>query len=165
MSAAVRVTRADLADAADAAALVDLLDAYARDPMGGGVPLAAAVRARLPGDLAVRPGTHVFIARCAGAPAGLAICFEGYSTFAGAPLLNIHDFAVVPARRGQGVGRALLAAVETAAQALGCCKITLEVLSGNGPAQALYVSAGFAPYALDPAIGHALLMQKPLGAK
>ena len=111
------------------------------------------------------PGTHVFIARCAGAPAGLAICFEGYSTFAGAPLLNIHDFAVVPARRGQGVGRALLAAVETAAQALGCCKITLEVLSGNGPAQALYVSAGFAPYALDPAIGHALLMQKPLGAK
>lgn len=163
MTAAVRVARADLTVAGDAAALVDLLDAYARDPMGGGVPLAADVRGRLARDLAARPGTHVFIARCDDAPAGLAICFEGYSTFAGAPLLNIHDFAVAPAYRGRGIGRALLAAVEEVARAAGCCKITLEVLAGNAPAQALYAAAGFAPYALDPAMGQAQFMQKKLG--
>ncbi|MBI3759083.1 MAG: GNAT family N-acetyltransferase, partial [Deltaproteobacteria bacterium] len=41
-------------------------------------------------------------------------------------------------------------------------KLTLEVLSNNTRAMASYQQAGFAPYVLDPAAGHALLMQKYL---
>jgi ribosomal protein S18 acetylase RimI-like enzyme len=44
----------------------------------------------------------------------------------------------------------------------GCCKVTLEVLSGNHRALSVYQQAGFAGYALDPATGHALFLQKPL---
>jgi hypothetical protein len=43
---------------------------------------------------------------------------------------------------------------------LGCCKLTLEVLSGNTTAQTSYQRFGFAQYQLDPAAGQALFMQK-----
>ena len=42
----------------------------------------------------------------------------------------------------------------------GCCKLTLEVLSGNTRALRSYDRFGFAPYVLDPREGQALLMQK-----
>ena len=45
-------------------------------------------------------------------PVGAAVCFIGFSTFAAKPLINIHDFVVLPAARGKGVGRRLLEAVE-----------------------------------------------------
>ena len=54
----------------------------------------------------------------------------------------------------------LLSAVEPRARELGCCKLTLEVLSGNGPAMASYKRFGFAQYELDPAAGQAQFMQK-----
>jgi ribosomal protein S18 acetylase RimI-like enzyme len=59
--------------------------------------------------------------------------------------VNIHDIAVSPEARGQGVGRQLLAAVEADARALGCCKVTLEVRSDNQRAMGLYRSVGFQP--------------------
>ena len=40
----VTIARADYDDPAHAAAIVDLLDRYARDPMGGGKPLGDATR-------------------------------------------------------------------------------------------------------------------------
>jgi ribosomal protein S18 acetylase RimI-like enzyme len=112
--------------------------------------------------LAQVPGAFSLIARVAGEPVGLAICFTGFSTFAAAPLVNIHDLAVLPAHRGRGIGRALLAAIEAEARARGAVKITLEVLSGNPAAQALYAARGFRGYALDPAAGHAMFWQKAL---
>jgi len=69
------------------------------------------------------------------------------STFAARPLLNLHDLAVLPERRGLGVGRALLEAVEARARDLGCCKLTLEVRQDNARAQALYESFGFGHFA------------------
>ena len=62
--------------------------------------------------------------------------------------------------RGQGIARALLAWAEQRVRALGCCKLTLEVLSNNIRALDAYEAAGFAPYVLDPAAGHALFLQK-----
>jgi ribosomal protein S18 acetylase RimI-like enzyme len=137
------VRRADLARAADRAALVALLDAYARDPMGGGVPLTAEVIRDLPDRLAAQPGAQVWLAFADGEPVGLAVCFAGFSTFAARPLLNLHDLAVAPAHRGCGVGRRLLEAVEAAARAAGCCKITLEVRDDNLSAQRLYRALGY----------------------
>jgi ribosomal protein S18 acetylase RimI-like enzyme len=161
-TAALTVGLADYADPRDAAAVVDLLDAYARDPMGGGAPLEDSVKARLVGDLAANPHAFSLIAQLDDAPVGLANCFMGYSTFAAAPLVNIHDFAVLPGHRGAGIGRALLAAVEAEALKRGAIKITLEVLSGNDPAKRLYAANGFGDYQLDPAAGQALFWQKRL---
>ena len=145
-----------------AQALVMLLDAYAQDPMGGGEALEPDVKARLCQDLAARPNAASFIAWHGDAPVGLVNCIEGYSTFKARPLMNIHDIAVLPGHRGQGVGQALLAAAQQHATDRGCCKLTLEVLSNNARAMASYVAFGFAPYVLDPQAGNALLMQKYL---
>lgn len=156
----LRVAPVDYGRESDRAALVMLLDAYARDPMGGGEPLSETVKARLCDDLAARPQAFSFIAWQATEAVGLVNCLEGYSTFKAQPLMNIHDIAVLPPWRGQGVGQALLAAAQDLACARGCCKLTLEVLTGNQPALASYLKFGFAPYALDPAAGQASFMQK-----
>lgn len=141
-------------------ALVMLLDAYAQDPMGGGEALPQDVKARLCKDLAARPDAASFIAWLDDAPVGLVNCIEGYSTFKAQPLMNIHDIAVLPGHRGAGVGQALLEAAEQHAQDRGCCKLTLEVLTGNARALKSYLGFGFEPYALDPSAGQASFMQK-----
>ena len=162
LAPALTISLADYRDPRDAAEVVALLDAYARDPMGGGAPLADAVKARLVGDLAADPQAFSLLARLEEQAVGLANCFMGYSTFAAAPLVNIHDFAVLPGHRGTGIGKALMAAIEAEALKRGACKVTLEVLSGNTIAKALYAAMGYGDYQLDPASGHALFWQKRL---
>ncbi len=160
----LRTERVDYRNPRDAQALVMLLDAYARDPMGGGEGLTEEVKLRVCADLAQRPGAASFIAWTGTGDSvqaiGLVNCLEGYSTFKARPLLNIHDIAVLPAHRGQGVGQALLAAAQAHAQSSGCCKLTLEVLTGNATALASYQRFGFAAYTLDPAAGQARFMHK-----
>ena len=156
----LQVRQVDFGATRDRQALVELLDMYARDPMGGGEGLDDSVKARLCDDLAAMPGAVSFIAWRAGKPLGLLNAMPGYSTFKARPLLNVHDIAVRPDCRGLGVGQALLAALEAYARALGCCKMTLEVLSGNAVATRSYLRFGFEQYALDPAVGHAMFMQK-----
>lgn len=161
LAPALTIALADYRDPRDAADVVALLDAYARDPMGGGEPLRDEVKGRLADDLAANPQAFSLLARLDGEAVGLANCFMGYSTFAAAPLVNIHDLAVLPDRRGAGIGKALLAAVEAEGLKRGACKVTLEVLSGN-PARHLYAREGYGDYQLDPATGHALFWQKRL---
>lgn len=160
---ATRILRADYANPGHGAAIVLLLDAYARDPMGGGRPLGLPVLEGLVPALAGRADAISVLAFVDGEPAGLVNAFEGFSTFRCAPLLNVHDVAVLEDYRGLGLARRMLALVETIALERGCCKMTLEVLEGNHPAQALYRSLGFSGYALDPATGQALFWEKPLG--
>ena len=158
----VTVAVADYANDQDAADLVTLLNAYAVDPMGGGAPLEDKVREQVVPGLLKTPGAFSIIARSESQAVGLANCFMGYSTFAAAPLVNVHDLVVDATHRGRGIGKALLAAVDAEARSRGACKVTLEVLTGNEPAKALYAGAGFRDYQLDPAAGHALLWQKKL---
>ena len=141
---------------------VALLDAYAQDPMGGGEALAPWVKQNLLAALAERPFAFSWMAYVGDKPAGLINAFEGFSTFACKPLLNIHDAIVLQEFRGLQLSQHLLAAVEQKARAMGCCKITLEVLTGNQPAQKAYEKFGFASYVLDPAAGHAIFWQKKL---
>jgi len=140
---ATGVRAANLQDAQDADAVVMLLDAYARDPRGGGEPLPAQVKERLVAGLRAHPTARVWLAFDAAQPVGVCVGFVGFSTFRALPLLNIHDLAVLPAARGRGIGRALLGAAEAHARASGCCKLTLEVQEDNTPARALYARSGF----------------------
>lgn len=142
--------------------LLNLLDSYALDPMGGGESLNSFVRENLLESLAARSDALSLIAYVDGVPAGLANCFEGFSTFACKPILNIHDIAVLTEYRRKGVAQALLAEIEVQARQRGCCKLTLEVLEGNKTAQQVYVTFGFGAYALDPEVGAAFFWQKIL---
>lgn len=152
----------DFKNEAISAAWLDLLDHYAHDPMGGGTGLSGYAKANLVRELAGLPTFHGALAFDGENAVGLINCFAGFSTFAAKPLLNIHDIVTRADWRGQGVGQALLGWAETRARSLGCCKLTLEVLSNNRRALRSYEQAGFAPYVLDPAAGSALFLQKIL---
>lgn len=162
MHSRLLVTAIDLNDPAHGAAFLDLLEHYARDPMGGGDGLSDYAKVHLIGTMQQVPGYHGALAWLDGQAVGLIDCFAGFSTFAAMPLLNVHDLIVRAGHRGGGIGQALLAWAEARARTLGCCKLTLEVLSSNARAMSSYRQAGFVPYALDPAAGQALLMQKYL---
>ena len=145
-----------------ASALIELLDAYSRDPMGGGQPLDKFARDNLVAVLGARATAFGVIAFLDKTPAGLINCFEGFSTFACKPLANIHDVIVAPEFRGKGLGLSMLQKVEHLARERGCIKLTLEVLEGNPAAQGLYRKFGFAGYRLVEEAGSALFWQKYL---
>ena len=164
----------DYRDPGDAATLVALLDAYARDPAGGGEALGEEARAHLAERLAERPDAFSIVGEVelegdddvAGAralePVALANCFVTLSTFAARPIVYVHDLMVVESMRGRGTGRALLEAIEREARRRGAVKLTLEVLEGNAPARAAYERFGFVEYRLDGGWGAALFRQKHL---
>lgn len=154
------VRLADYGLAGDAAAIVTLLDVYARDAAGGGKPLSDYARTHLVAGLRARPQAFSVIAWKGSQAVGLVNCFEGFSTFAARPLVNVHDVVVRPECRGEGVAQAMLVEVERVARERAACKLTLEVLQGNTGAIRLYEGAGFAGYVLDPAMGQAAFMQK-----
>lgn len=142
--------------------ILELLDHYAQDPMGGGAPLAEHVRATLVGKLSQLPHAASFLCYEDDRAVGLANCFIGFSTFCAAPLINVHDLVVHQSYRGLGISQLLLAEVERFARNKDCCKITLEVLTGNETALAAYTKYGFRHYQLDPGMGNAIFLQKNL---
>lgn len=160
----IEIWEANLSASREVEAFLHVLQSYAQDIMGGGRALAPAVVERLPAALAQHPGALVLLAWSGERAVGVATCFLGFSTFAAQPLLNIHDLAVVPERRGQGIGRALLAAAESFARARGCIKLSLEVLEDNAGAQKLYESFGFRDYELGGVQRRTFFLTKPLVA-
>jgi ribosomal protein S18 acetylase RimI-like enzyme len=158
----IDIIDADLTLPQHAEAVVSLLNQYAMDLMGGKHALSEFTQKNLAAELAKRFSAHVILAFADGHPAGLMIGFEGFSTFACKPLINIHDVVVIEQYRGRGIAKRMLAHMEDIARRIGCCKLTLEVLEGNTVAQTLYRSCGYGGYALDPAMGNALFWQKKL---
>lgn len=156
------VLQADYQNPTHARAIETLLGFYAMDPMGGGEALPAETLGKLVGELAKRPHAFSVLAFVDDQPAGLVNCFEGFSTFACRPLVNVHDVVVLDTYRGLGLSQRMLDCVEAIAVARGCCKLTLEVLEGNHTAQNAYEKFGFAPYSLAPEAGRALFWQKKL---
>ncbi|MEE9333173.1 MAG: GNAT family N-acetyltransferase [Granulosicoccaceae bacterium] len=151
---------ADYTKPEDATKIVDLLNAYAQDPMGGGEPLSDYARENLADAMHKTAGAFSVIGELDGKPVALANCFHSLSTFACQPLVNIHDLAVVGDVRGQGVSQGLLAAVEAHARKSRCCKVTLEVLTGNVAALAAYKKYGFVPYKMNDEFGEAVFLHK-----
>lgn len=156
------VVQADYSNPVHAQAVRDVLNHYAKDPMGGGEALSAQVLEALPAELAKRAHAFSVLAFVDDVAAGLVNCFEGFSTFAGKPLVNVHDVSVVDTFRGLGLSHKMLEKVEDIARERGCCKITLEVLEGNPVAQGSYRKFGFSDGQLDPAYGRMLFWNKHL---
>lgn len=144
----IEITLADYTNPTHAQAVVAMLDAYAKDPMGGGEGISDEVKDNLVQEMNKRDNVFSLLAFDGDKPVGVANCVEGFSTFAAKPLMNIHDIAVIEDYRGTGVAKKLLEEVRTLAQFRGCVKLTLEVLENNNRAKKAYQNFGFKPYEL-----------------
>ena len=85
---------------------------------------------------------ETLICRRGGEPIGFALYFFTYSTFMGKPTLYLEDLFVVPAARGEGAGRALLAALARVAVRRGCGRMEWAVLDWNRSAIRFYERLG-----------------------
>lgn len=139
----ITALRADLSLPQHQEAIVSMLDAYMRDPMGDQRPFDRSKRDALITGLQNMPTTRVYLAYTQGHLAGMVIGFVGFSTFVAKPLFNLHDVVVLDEFRGLGVGRRLMEAVIADARSEGCCKLTLEVRRDNLVARSLYRRMGF----------------------
>lgn len=74
---------------------------------------------------------------------GIALWRLRPSPWTGRPEAYLQELYVVPARRGHGLGRALLEATMDAARAAGATGIDLNTGETDTAARALYESAGF----------------------
>ena len=100
---------------------------------------AATLRETLFGPDAV---PKVLLAETADARiAGMALWFRTYSTFLGQPGIWLEDLFVSPEFRGQGHGRALLAALRERTP----YRVEWSVLDWNEPAQGFYRALGAFP--------------------
>lgn len=143
-------------------AIVDLLNQYACDPMGGGQPLNEHTQKQLINGLKQTPTAITLLCFQKSTPIALINAFEGFSTFAAAPLINLHDVYIIPSHRGKGLLALMLENLERIAKERNCCKLTLEVLSNNKVAKAAYKKLGFSGYELLAEAGEAIFWQKQL---
>lgn len=154
--------RADLSIKNHAAAYLSLMSHYASDPMGGGEDLSQFAKDNLIATLLKRTDVSIVLIFNDEQPAALLTAIEGFSTFSCKPLFNIHDVTVHQDFRGQGLTKLLFNEIEQIAREKGCCKMTLEVLSGNQIAKNAYTKQGYSDYQLDPEYGNALFWTKNL---
>jgi len=153
---------ADLNNPQHAKAYLSLMSHYASDPMGGGKDISDYAKQNLVPSLMKRTDVFIVLIFDGETPAALLTAIEGFSTFACKPLFNIHDVVVHSDYRGNGLTKHLFERIEELAKFRECCKITLEVLSGNEVACKAYEALGFSDYQLDPEFGSALFWTKTL---
>jgi len=158
----IQTVIADLNDEQHADAYLKLMSHYACDPMGGGDDLSPYTKKNLVNTLLTRHDIFIVIVFVENNPAALLTAIEGFSTFACKPLLNVHDVVVHSDFRGQKLTTTLFEKIEEVAKQRDCCKLTLEVLSGNKIACDAYRKLGFSDYQLDPEFGGALFWTKTL---
>ncbi|MHC2332706.1 GNAT family N-acetyltransferase [Bradyrhizobium sp. USDA 4454] len=82
------------------------------------------------------------IAEWNGEPAGFAVWFVNFSTFAGRHGIYLEDLFVRPALRGKGIGKALLVHLARQCLANGWSRLQWAVLDWNAPSIAFYKSLG-----------------------
>jgi GNAT superfamily N-acetyltransferase len=91
------------------------------------------------------PAAEVAIAWLGEQPAGFAVYFHNFSTFAGRAGIYLEDLFVEPQFRGKGVGKSLLAYLAKVAEERGCARIDWAVLNWNESAKAFYRKLGAEP--------------------
>jgi GNAT superfamily N-acetyltransferase len=95
-----------------------------------------------------RPYAEVILAEDDAAPGtvvGFALFFHNFSTFLGKPGIYLEDLFVQPEHRGNGHGRALLAALARIAVERQCGRLEWSVLDWNEPSINFYRSLGATP--------------------
>lgn len=142
----IKIFESDLQNPRHREALVNIIDTFAQSPGGQNEPMTEDAKAKLCVGLSAQSNTLVLLGALHGEFVGAAICYWGFSTFTGKPMINIHDLAVLPEFRGRGVGKALMQDVEQRARKSGCNRVTLEVHDSNEGAKRLYASQGFGPW-------------------
>ena len=88
------------------------------------------------------PGAEVVLAYVGSDLAGFALFFHNFSTFLGRRGLYLEDLFVLPAYRGRGVGRRLLAHLARLALERKCGRMEWWVLDWNESAIRFYKSIG-----------------------
>jgi len=124
-------------------ALVELINDYIDDEMGGGTPIKGVKALHLVDGLNNQQNAVLLLASIETVPVGLLVAFETFATFTVKKCLNVHDIIVKKKYRGLGVGRKLMEEVLDEAKNRNCSKVTLEVREDNAVAQNLYKSLGF----------------------
>jgi GNAT superfamily N-acetyltransferase len=81
---------------------------------------------------------HALVAEVDGEVVGLAHIIIHRSTSRAADVCYLQDLFTDPARRGQGVARALIEAVYQRARELGCCRVYWQTKADNTVARRLY---------------------------
>lgn len=156
----IEIRLADYNSVPDGQAIIGLLDHYARQVEGGGNPLPASTITNLIRELDKLDGAMSVLAFKNGKAVGLINCLQTFSTFKCRPVLNIHDVIVREDFRQRGIAQGMFSLVKSYAKEKGCCKLSLEVLSKNEAAMALYKKLGFDAYELHPKMGKALFWEK-----
>jgi GNAT superfamily N-acetyltransferase len=88
------------------------------------------------------PAAEAILAECNDAPAGFALFFHNYSTFAGRRGLYLEDLYVPPSFRGSGIGKALLTELARLAAERNCARFEWTVLDWNENAIQFYRKIG-----------------------
>ena len=91
------------------------------------------------------PRCHCDLAFWNGEPAGFALWFYNFSTFAGKAGIYLEDLFVEPHLRGQGIGKALLNGLARRCIDEGLPRLQWWVLDWNEPSIAVYKSLGAKP--------------------
>ncbi len=132
----VDVRRAGVEDAAAIARLLHDFNTEFAEPTPGVEALGRYSR-----DLLAAGEITVLLA--GEGPDGISLIRFRPSVWTGGPEAHLQELYVVPARRGRGIGRALLEATMTAAREAGATGIDLNTGATDTAARALYESAGF----------------------
>lgn len=130
------VRRATAADAEDVGRLLHDFNTEYEDPTPGPARLAARIRTLLAG------GDTVVLVGGTG-PDGVAVLRFRPAIWAEALECYLAELYVVPAKRGHGLGRALMDAAIDAARAAGAAWMDLGTSEDDVAARALYESLGF----------------------
>jgi GNAT superfamily N-acetyltransferase len=91
------------------------------------------------------PRCHCDLAFWNGQPAGFALWFYNFSTFAGKAGIYLEDLFVEPELRGKGIGKALLKGLARRCVDEGLPRLQWWVLDWNEPSIAVYKSLGAKP--------------------
>lgn len=98
-----------------------------------------------------QPRCHCDLAFWNSEPAGFALWFYNFSTFAGKAGIYLEDLFVNPEFRGHGIGKALLKHLAQRCVNEGLARLQWSVLDWNAPSIAFYTSLGAKP--LDEWVG------------
>jgi GNAT superfamily N-acetyltransferase len=135
------------ATAADAAVLARLLHEFNAE-FGVPTPEPAALAPLLSARIASAEAVVHLAEGAAGpgeerVPLGLAVTRLRPSLYSPRPVAYLEELYVVPERRGEGLGRALLSAVIALGREVDAERIELGTSTGDVAARGLYESAGF----------------------